>query len=53
MVRYDEPPPFPHTKIGAIAIPVDILRVVVTAHHEKNGFIGIKKSRLTSYPAAC
>jgi hypothetical protein len=27
MVRYDEPPPFPHTKIAAIAIPVDILRI--------------------------
>jgi len=33
MVRYDEPPPFPQTKITAIAIPVDILRIVITIYN--------------------
>jgi len=33
MVRYDEPPPFSLQGIAAIAIPVDITRIVCTGHH--------------------
>jgi hypothetical protein len=44
MVRYDEPAPFPHTKIAAIAIPVDFVRIVSLSDYQ-NGFIRISTKK--------